>query len=129
MARRNLLSSEEVTKIFMDLPNDGDVSDDPDFQGNDGDLDDSDVEDDEPIDDACIGTAVDIDPLSGGGGGSGDSDPLKMTLMTKILLSPNPIAPLGAKGQVELRRERRLLDYIPIPTWGAMDENIDVAYP
>jgi hypothetical protein len=48
MARRNILSSSDVTNIFMDLPTDGEVGDDPDFDGFEGGVDDSEDGSDTP---------------------------------------------------------------------------------
>jgi hypothetical protein len=39
MPKRNLLSSDEVVQIFMNMPDDGNVSDDPNFSGSAGGLD------------------------------------------------------------------------------------------
>jgi hypothetical protein len=40
MAKQTFLSSEEVARLFMDRPSDGNQSDYPDFSGDEDDLDD-----------------------------------------------------------------------------------------
>ena len=59
------MTAEDVARIFMDVPGDGNISDDPNFSGSEGDLLSESGDDDSESD---YTPAADISDMSDGGG-------------------------------------------------------------